>query len=137
MSYFDHEKLDVYQAAIELVILIDVIVEHLPRGRAYLADQFQRAGTSVPLNIAEGAGEYSPAEKARFYRMARRSATECAGIFDICRRLRLVQEAQYMKGRELLIRIVSMLTKMTQGTSFVNVTVPVTLPDPLPLSGGG
>jgi len=33
-----------------------------------------------------------------------------------------------MKGRELLIRIVSMLTKMTQGTSFVNVT----LPDPLP-----
>jgi len=28
---------------------------------------------------------------------------ECAGIFDICRKLRLVQEAQYMKGRELLI----------------------------------
>ena len=91
MSYFDHEKLDVYQAAIELVILIDVIVEHLPRGRAYLADQFQRAGTSVPLNIAEGSGEYSPAEKARLYRMARRSATECAGIFDICRRLLLLQ----------------------------------------------
>ena len=62
MNYFDHEKLDVYQAAIELVILIDVIIEHLPRGRAYLADQFQRAGTSVPLNIAEGAGEYSTAE---------------------------------------------------------------------------
>ena len=117
-----------YQAAIERVILIDVIVEHLPRGRAYWADQFQRAGTSVPLNIAEGSGEYSPAEKARFYRMARRSATECAGIFDICRRLRLVQESQYVKGRELLIRIVSMLTKMTQGASFVNVTVP----DPLP-----
>ena len=131
MSYFDHEKLDVYQAAIELVILIDVIVEHLPRGRAYLADQFQRAGTSVPLNIAEGSGEYSPAEKARLYRMARRSATECAGIFDICRRLRLVQESQYVKGRELLIRIVSMLTKMTQGASFVNVTVPVAVPDPL------
>jgi len=53
MSYFDHEKLDVCQAAIELVILIDVIVEHLPRGRAYLADQFQRAGTSVPLNTPQ------------------------------------------------------------------------------------
>ena len=116
----------IYQAAIELVILIDVIIENLPRDRAYLADQFQRAGTSVPLNIAEGAGEYSIAEKARFYRMARRSATECAGVFDICRRLRLIQEVQYMKGR---IRIVSMLTKMTQGASFVNVTVPVAMPD--------
>lgn len=84
MNCFDHEKLDVYQVAITLVVLIDEIVEHLPRGRAYLADQLLRAGTSVPLNIAEGAGEYSANEKIRFYRMARRSATECASIFDVC-----------------------------------------------------
>lgn len=129
VSYFDHEKLDVYQAALELVVLIDTIAENFPRGRAYLADQFQRAGTSVLLNIAEGAGEYSSAEKVRFYRIARRSATECAGVLDICRKLGLIQEAQYTKGRELLMRIVSMLTKMTQGPSFVNVTVPVSVTD--------
>ena len=96
MRQFDHEKLDVYQAAIDLVILIDNVVEQLPRGRAYLADQLQRAGTSVPLNISEGAGEYSKSEKERFYRMARRSATECAGIFDVCRRLKLIEEMQYI-----------------------------------------
>ena len=72
----DHEKLTVYQLAIEFVVLADVIIEHLPRGRAYLSDQLQRAGLSIPLNIAEGAGEYSIDEKARFYRMAKRSATE-------------------------------------------------------------
>jgi four helix bundle protein len=83
MEYFDHEKLDVYQTAIELVIFVDVVVMQLPRGRAYLADQFQRAASSVPLNIAEGAGEYSSAEKGRFYRMAKRSATECAALL-IC-----------------------------------------------------
>jgi four helix bundle protein len=116
MRYFDHEKLDVYQAAVELVILIDEIVQHFPRGRAYLADQLQRAGTSVPLNIAEGAGEFSNNEKGRFYRMAKRSATECAGIFDICRRLQIIEEQRHTKGRELLIRIVSMLTKMAQGS---------------------
>jgi len=115
MNCFDHEKLDVYQAAITLVILIDEIVERLPKGRAYLADQLLRAGTSVPLNIAEGAGEYSANEKVRFYRMARRSATECAGILDVCQRTQLVDETLYLKGRELLIRIVSMLTKMTNG----------------------
>ena len=114
MHYFDHEKLDVYQAAIELVVLIDQVIENFPRGRAYLADQLHRAGTSVPLNIAEGAGEYSRDEKSRFYRIAKRSATECAWIFDVCRRLRLIEEAQYSKVRELLIRIVSMLTKMAQ-----------------------
>jgi len=41
------------------------------------------ASTAVfRLNIAEGAGESSPNEKVRFYRMARRSAIECAGILD-------------------------------------------------------
>jgi four helix bundle protein len=114
MTYFDHEKLDVYQAAIEFVILTNSIIENLPRGRAYLADQLQRAGASVPLNIAEGAGEYSENEKFRFYRIAKRSATECAGIFDVCRRLQIISESHYIKGRELLIRIVSMLTKMVK-----------------------
>jgi len=114
MFYFDHEKLDVYKAAIEFVVLINSIVENLPRGRAYLADQLQRAGASILLNIAEGAGEYSSNEKIRFYRMAKRSATECAGIFDICQRLQIITESSYLKGRELLARIVAMLIKMTK-----------------------
>ncbi len=87
MKRFDHEKLDVYQAAIEFVVLADDVVENLPRGRAYLADQLQRASTSIPLNVAEGAGEFSINEKARFYRIAKRSATESAAILDVCRRL--------------------------------------------------
>ena len=114
MSYFDHEKLDVYQAAIDFVVLVNIVVESLPRGRAYLADQLQRAGASIPLNIAEGAGEYSENEKCRFYRMARRSATECAGILDICLRLQIVEEIKYSEARELLIRIVAMLTRLAR-----------------------
>ena len=89
MTDFDHEKLDVYRAAIEFVALSNSIVESLPRGRSYLADQLQRAATSIPLNIAEGAGEFSSKEKARFYRMASRSTTECAAILDVCRHLKL------------------------------------------------
>jgi four helix bundle protein len=117
MYYFDHEKLDVYQAAIELVVIIETIVKQLPKGRAYLVDQLQRAGSSVPLNIAEGAGEFSPNEKIRFYRMARRSATECAGILDICMHLNLIDETINSSSRGLLLRIVSMLTKMARSSS--------------------
>jgi hypothetical protein len=60
----DHEKLTVYQVSIEFVVLADEIIEHLPRGRAYLSDQLQRAALSILLNIAEGAGEYAIDEKA-------------------------------------------------------------------------
>jgi four helix bundle protein len=110
----DHEKLDAYHIAIEFVILADVVIEHLPRGRGYLSDQLQRAALSIPLNVAEGAGEYAIDEKARFYRMAKRSATECAGILDVCRKLQLLNELEYAQGREMLVRIVSILTKMAQ-----------------------
>jgi four helix bundle protein len=117
MSYFDHEKLDVYRVAIQFNVLIDKVVEGLPRGRSYLADQLQRAGASIPLNIAEGAGEYASNEKIRFYRIAKRSATECAAIFDLCQELRLIEEENYMQGRELLLRIVAMLIRMAQGSN--------------------
>ena len=112
MGVFDHEHLDVYGFAIDFVALANSTVERLPRGRNYLADQLNRAASSVPLNIAEGAGEFSPKEKARFYRMARRSATECAAILDVCRRLALVEEEAHLAGREALLRIVSMLVPL-------------------------
>ena len=67
--------------------------------------------------MAEGAGEYAIDEKVRFYRMAKRSATECAGILGVCRKLKLLDEQRYVKGRELLVRIVSILTKMAQRKS--------------------
>src|SRR3972149_8991337 len=95
----DHDKLNVYRIAIEFVLLADEMIQHLPRGRAYLSDQLQRAALSIPLNIAEGAGEYAIDEKIRFYRMAKRSATECAGILDVCQRLQLLDEQHHTKGR--------------------------------------
>ena len=114
VAEFDHERLDVYRVAIDFVVRADDVVEKLPRGRAYLADQLQRAATSIALNIAEGAGEFSKKGKARFYRIARRSATECAAIMDVCQRLRLVSQEQFGVGREHLLRVVAMLIRMAR-----------------------
>jgi hypothetical protein len=58
MNELDHEQLDVSVAAIDVVAWADEVVERLPRGRASLADQLQRAATSMALNIAEGAEEF-------------------------------------------------------------------------------
>ena len=78
MERFDFENLDVFNVAVEMLICVDAIAEVLPTGRAYLRDELRRAANSVVLNITEGAGEYSPGDKARFYRMAKRSSTEAA-----------------------------------------------------------
>lgn len=110
--YLDHERLDVYQLSLDFVVTASDIVENLPKGRAYLADQLNRASSSIVLNIAEGAGEFSPADKARFYRIARRSGTESAASLDICRKLKLIDESTYARGRDQLLRIVSMLVRL-------------------------
>jgi hypothetical protein len=60
----DHERLDVYKLARELARVGNVVVQQVPPGRADLIDQFRRTSLSVPLNIAEGAGEFAPKEKA-------------------------------------------------------------------------
>ena len=104
-----------YNVAIEFVALAD-LADELPRGRAYLADQLRRACTSVVLNIAEGAGEFAGAEKARFYRMAKRSATECAAVLSVCRRLALGSDSRLDAGRTLLLRIVSMMIPLIRKT---------------------
>ncbi|HEX6132588.1 MAG TPA: four helix bundle protein [Longimicrobiales bacterium] len=78
----DHERLDVYQLARELARVCRSILEQVPPGRADLVDQCRRTTISIPLNIAEGAGEFAPKEKARFYRIANRSATETAAVLD-------------------------------------------------------
>ena len=114
MKAFDHEKLDVYGLSINFVAQANAIAQELPRGRKYLADQLHRASSSVPLNIAEGAGEFAPKEKARFYRMARRSATECAAILDVCQILQLIAEQRRLAAREILLRIVSILIQLTK-----------------------
>jgi four helix bundle protein len=114
LVHFDHERLDVYTAAVDFIALAHRIIASLPSGHGDLADQLRRAGTSIVLNIAEGAGEFSKPEKARFYSIARRSATECAAILDVAIRLELATPVHCDPARELLIRIVSMLTNMAR-----------------------
>ena len=113
---FDHEKLDVYQQSIEFVARANLLIETLPRGRGYLADQLQRAALSIVLNIAEGAGKFSAADKAAFYARARASATESAAVLDVCGKLNLTAESSIEDNKALLERIVQMLTKLIKAS---------------------
>lgn len=108
----DHERLDVYAVALDFLVFANEVIERLPRGRGHLADQFTRASTSIVLNLAEGAGKLSKADKRRYYLTARGSATESAALLDVCLRLRLIEEAEYRTGKAMIVRVVSMLIKL-------------------------
>jgi len=59
------------------------LIDRLAPGSAVLREQLRRAAFSVPLNIAEGTGKNSIADRKRYYAIAGGSAMECAAICDI------------------------------------------------------
>ncbi len=67
---------------------------------------------SLVLNLAEGAGEFSAAEKRRFYRMSLRSGNECAAVLDVARILNLVDPSSLDTVLAELNRTVAMLTRL-------------------------
>jgi four helix bundle protein len=80
---FGFRKLRVYQVAKEVVAEVNRLARSIPRDHLDLVWQMRRAARSIALNIAEGAGEFAPKEKARIYRIARRSAWETVAAFDL------------------------------------------------------
>lgn len=109
---FDHQRLDVYQQALQFTAFTRALITDQADAVVGLADQLRRAARSIPLNIAEGGGEFSPREKARFYRIAKRSATECVAILDVIATEMPDRGPSVEPGLEMLDRVVGMLTKM-------------------------
>jgi four helix bundle protein len=106
------QRLDVYQRAIEFLVLTTELTETLPRGNAERADQLIRAAESVVRNIAEGAGRWSDADSSKHYKIARGEAMECAASLDVLKLRKLVGLERYDQGTKLLEGVVAMLTKM-------------------------
>jgi four helix bundle protein len=110
----DPERLDCYRVALEFNVLVARLV---PSGHRNIRDQLTRAGLSISANLAEGAGRFSPADKAHFYAIARGSAMECSAIVDVVRSLGLAPVALCKEAHWLLVRVVQMLTKLEAVTS--------------------
>lgn len=108
-----YQKLHVYQCAIGLLALSARITEDIPRGNSAIVDQLKRAALSIPLNIAEAVGKSGGTDRSRFYEIARGSVMECGAILDVCQVLRLVDTQRLGQARSLVVRVVSMLTKIT------------------------
>lgn len=116
MRQFDHEKLSVYQSSISFVAWADDILEVVPKSIA-AHNQLDRASTSVPLNIAEGNGKHTPADRCRFFDNARGSALECAACLDVLVAKKKIDPNQATEGKETLFDVVSMLVGLIRSNS--------------------
>jgi len=105
----DVEKLDCYRVAIEFQALAAGL---LPKGCGALRDQLDRASISIALNLSEGAGCRSPRQKARYYEIARGSASECGAVLAIAAARGLADAEACARGRALVVRLVQMLSRL-------------------------
>ena len=108
----DYERLDVYRCSIEHLSFVFRAIPTIPRGYSALGDQWRRAAMSIPLNIAEAVGKTGGADRNNRYAIARGEAMECGAILDVVRLLEVVSETELAETKQLLVRIVGMLSKM-------------------------
>jgi len=84
----DYHQLEVWQRAMAYTADLYRFAAQLPDTERYnLTTQLRKAATSVPLNIAEGAGCNSNAEFGRFLGYAYRSLKEVVTGLELCRLL--------------------------------------------------
>ena len=114
--FFDHEKLKVYQKAIEFVKWSENVNKKVSTKIA-VVDQFDRASTSIALNIAEGNGKYSGKDRCRYFDIARASSFECASCLDIMFVKKIIDEELLKEGKTILKEIVSMLIGLIKSNS--------------------
>ena len=110
----DHEKLDVYRVSLDFAGWAYERCRGLKGADRHARDQLLRASQSIALNIAEGCGKVPSADRGRFLQIASGSARECGAILDILGRCGVLGVESVRTGKQLLVRIVAMLTRMIE-----------------------
>ncbi len=105
-----HEKLDVWNQAMDFVVEVYKATECFPKDERFgLTSQIRRAAVSVPANVAEGAARRSSKEFIHFLSNAQGSASELETELLIAQRLGYLRQEQYVKLRTALDSIGRML----------------------------
>jgi four helix bundle protein len=116
-TYFYHEKLDVYQLELRFFECAAALLGKTKQcptevRTAEVSDQLDRASLSALLNTAEGNGRRQRRTRAKFFDDARGSVTECVACLDALVAKNVSTPAEIEEGKQLLLRIASMLTRL-------------------------
>jgi four helix bundle protein len=97
LKIYSFEKLDVWQKARELNLLLYKMTKDFPKEEIYgITSQIRRAGISITCNIAEGTSRWSNKEKVRYLEIAFGSLMEVLNCLIIATDLEYInEEVQY------------------------------------------
>lgn len=137
MQSFDHEKLQVYQKALEFIESLNPLFRSMRENGQYslsVRKHLDESSTSIPLNIAEGNGKYRPADRCRYFDIARGSALECASCLDVLVAKQILNAEEVLPGKKKLHGIVSMLYGLIRSNSdrFYDIGSEYTLDEEIP-----
>ena len=107
MYYFNHEQLECYALAREVVRWLEE--KKFPAGRSSLKKQTERASESMLLNMAEGASR-SGKSRAHHFRISLGSAAEFCACLD------LLPLKEREEQQQKLRRVGAMLHKLVNST---------------------
>ena len=113
---FDFEKLDVYKKAKKFNSEIRLFIKESNLDPT-TKDQLRRASFSIVLNIAEGSGRFSKADRRNFYVISRSSVFECIAILDVLKDEGVLNKEKYVeyykKGEEISKMLFSMIKNLS------------------------
>jgi four helix bundle protein len=107
------EDMDVFQMSHSMTLEIYRLTDTYPASEKFgLTSQMRRAGSSVCMNLMEGAHRISKKEYKHFIGISRGSCGEVKYQVLLSRDLGYISENTYLKLKDLLERISMMLTKL-------------------------
>lgn len=112
IELFEFQNWDVYKKSLLLSSRLFTIAKELSgSGHKNLADQLTRAGSSIPLNLAEGVSRFSLKDKINFWRISKGSLFECVAVIDLIQAVTTIE----IKNKNSLIEEMSNVGKMLSG----------------------
>jgi len=105
-----HHRLVAYQVAVELLL----VVKAAGIRDAKLRDEALRAAKSAVLNIAEGAGRFSRADKARAFTIARGEGLEAFAALETAALVGDAETCHVARALPLAQRLYALLTGLVR-----------------------
>jgi four helix bundle protein len=114
----NHQQLQVYAASREFIVECYKLSKQLPVEEKFgMISQIRRAALSVHLNIAEGSSRRSPAERKRYFEIARGSVIEIDAALDVAHDLVYLKEINTSKLEQAMVSCFKLLTGLIQSIS--------------------
>jgi four helix bundle protein len=112
---FDFERLTVYTKAKSFNLEVSKLLKQITTDSA-TRNQLRRSSLSIVLNIAEGSGRKTNADKSNFMVISRGSVFECVAIFDLLKDEGIISkdsfEKMYAKAEELSKMLFAMMQRL-------------------------